>query len=151
MDEQVVKSVRLPRQVVEATELKAVSLGLTFADIVEAGLRKEIGMDANPRMELLKQIAQWLTNQYPNKDSFPQDVTLSVFRQIRDDLAIRKDYQAAITDPSGKENDDLRWTLHRQIGQCVRRVLDARVIGRSVELDPKVELIKTHALLVPQA
>ena len=151
MDAQVVKSVRLPRQVVEATERKAVSLGLTFADVVEAGLRKEIGMDINPRTDMLKQVASWLTTQFPNKDNYPQDVTLSVFRQIRADKAILEVYKAAITDPSGQKSDDLRWTLHRQIGQCVRRVLGARVIGRSVELDPKVELIKTHALLVPQS
>jgi hypothetical protein len=151
MGEQVVKSVRLSRQVVEATERMAMSLGLTFADIVEAGLRKEIGMDANPRMEVLKQVANWLTGQYPNKNGFPQDVTLLVFRQIQDDEGLRNAYKAALIDHSGVENDDLKWTLHRQIGQCVRRVLNARVIGRSIELDPEVELIKTHALLAPQS
>ena len=38
----------------------------------------------------------------------------------------------------------------RPRGLCVRRVLGAKVIGRSVELDPNVELSKTHALLEPE-
>jgi hypothetical protein len=39
MDEQVIKTIRLPRPIVDATEMKAAELGLTFADVVEALLR----------------------------------------------------------------------------------------------------------------
>lgn len=150
MPEQIVKTIRLPRPIVDATETKAAELGLTFADVVEALLRKETQMEPNPKTNMLLKVASLLVELYPNKDDYPRDVTLQVFRAIRADDALLKIYRAAITDPSGSESDNLKATLHRQIGLCVRRVLGAKVIGRSVELDPKIELIKTHALLEPE-
>jgi len=150
MEELVAKSIKLPRELVDAVEHRANELGLTFADVLEAGLRKEVNMPTNPRTDLLTQVGQWLLEQYPDKKGFPAEVTLTVFRKIKADSSFWTVYEAAITNSSGEEDESLRWTLHRQIGQAVRRVLDAQVIGRSVELDPEVELIKTHALLVPQ-
>lgn len=149
MDEQVTKTIRLPRTCVDRAQEEAADLGLTFSDIAEKALMKYFNLPSNPRTEMLIDIAELLRTDYA--DDFPRDVTLEVFRKIRSTDSLFKTYKAAITDPSGSENDDLKATLHRQIGLCVRRVLGAKVIGRSVELDPNIELIKTHALLEPES
>lgn len=149
MDHQVMKSLRLPRSLVDEAERHARGLGLTFADIVEAGLRREVGMKPNVRTELLKDLALLVSGLYPSKKGFPPDVTLVVVRQMRDDKALKSAYDEAIRDEDGQIDDGARAILHRQIGLLVKRVLDAKVIGRSNPLDPVVELIKTHALLVP--
>ena len=149
MKDHVIKSVRLSRSLVDVVERHAVELGLTFADIVDAGLRKEVGMAVNARTEVLKGVAEWLRDNYPNKKNFPQNVTLLVFRHIQSDPTLSRDYAAAIRDDDGSVEKYRRQTLHRLVGQAVRRVLDAKVIGRSIELDPDVELIQTHALLEP--
>lgn len=149
MDDQVTKSVRLQRSLVDKAEGLAEKLGLTFGDIVETALRREFNMEGNPRTDLLRQVAQWLLEQYPDKKGFPSSVTRLVFRHIQEDHAFRSLYDAAITGPDGSTDEGLRWTLHRLVGQTVSRVLNAKVIGRSVELEPGNELIKTHALLEP--
>lgn len=150
MTAQVMKSVRLPESLVREIELKAEELGLTFADLVETSLRKEMGMRATSKVELMTGITDWLNVMYPRQEGFPEDVTLLVFRQIQVDEGMISDYDAAIRDDDGTVDERIKGSLHRQIGQQVRRVLKARVKGRSIELDPGIELIKTHALLVPQ-
>lgn len=39
--------------------------------------------------------------------------------------------------------------LHRRVGRAVKVALAAKVVGRSLPLDPEVELITSHALLEP--
>ena len=151
MAEQVVKSVRLERKLVEAVDKRAGELGLTFADLVDAGLRREVGMGTNARTDVLRAVADWVRGQFPDQRGFPTDVTLLAVRAMRKDAATLADYDAAIRDAKGDVNEELRGILHRLIGQTVRRVLDAKVIGRSNPLDPCVELITTHALLEPTA
>lgn len=147
MDEQIIKTIRLPRSIVDKAQTEATNLGLTFADVVETALGTYFKMKPNPRTDILLKVAELLKKDY--RDSYPQDVTLQVFRKIRSDDSLLRAYKAAISDPTGTESENLKATLHRQIGLCVRRVLGAKVIGRSVELDPNIELIKTHALLEP--
>ncbi len=149
MDHLVMKSLRLPRQLVEEAERRAGVLGLTFADIVEAGLRREVGMEPNVRTQLLKDLADLLIGLYPSRKGFPPDVTLEVIRRMRADTALMSAYDKAIRDTEGRIDEGAKAVLHRQIGQLVKRVLNARVIGRSTPLDPEVELIRTHAVLVP--
>ena len=106
-------------------------------------------MNANPRIELSGELAILLNQLYPNQTGFPQDVTLQTVRTVRDDPNLRRLYDEAIRDQAGEIDVTQKEILHRLIGRTIRRVLNADVIGRSVELDPNEELIKTHALLVP--
>ena len=76
-----------------------------------------------------------------------QDVTLEVFRHLRGDEALRARYLAAIDRGDGFADESLRSTLHRRIGKRVKAVLGAEVVGRSLPLDPAVELIRSFALL----
>ena len=149
MDNQIMKSVRLPKALVDAVEQRAEVLGLTFADLVEAGLRQEVGMKPNPRTQLLKDLALLVMGLYPKRTGFPPEVTLLIVRAMRADSALVGMYDVAIRNAKGRVDEGLKAVLHRQIGQMVKRVLGATVIGRSNPLDPAVELIKTHALLVP--
>jgi hypothetical protein len=146
---EVTKSLRLAADLAEAAEQRAAELGLTFSDLVEAGLRRAVGWSPNAVTEFVEACADALKARYPNRQGFPQTVTLDVFREIRSDERLRALYDAAIRDSRDEVSDLARDSVHRRIGKMVKAVLDARVIGRSVPLDASVELIKTHALLVP--
>ena len=150
MKEQTNKSVRLPCSLIEAAELAAEEQGLSFSDIVEAGLRKELRMKDNPRIGLLRDLSAWLQRRYPRKTGFPTDITREVFLQIHNDDGLYQSYDETLRNEQGQIDESNRSVIHRQIGQQVRRTLDAKVIGRSLEIENPTELIKTHALLVPQ-
>jgi hypothetical protein len=148
--DEILKSLRLPADLAGAAEQRARERGLTFSDLVEAGLRQQVGWPTNPMFDLIEVITEDLLERFPHKRGFPQDVTLDVFRGVRAEKRLWKLYEAATTAPDGKPSDLAKDTLHRRIGKTVKAVLDANVVGRSVELGDD-ELIKTHALLVPAA
>jgi hypothetical protein len=145
----VVMTVRLPREVVDAAEAKAGELGVTLGDLIDAGLRRELGMKPNPKLQFLLDVAERLRADVPNRKSFRSDVTLQVFHAIRDDASLRSSYDQLISGPDGTINDRAKEDIHRKVGKLVPRVLGAKVMGRSLPLDPAVHLIKTHALLAP--
>ncbi len=141
----VTKTVRLPQALVEAAEAAALELGLTFNDMVEEALASHMQMPANKGHAVLMAVRDHLVQTYPNQRGFPQDVTLDVFRRIQSDKHLWSLYQAAV----GPNDEAARDSLHRKIGKAVKAVLGARVVGRSLPLDPAVELIRSHALLAP--
>ncbi len=143
------KTVRVARDVLEAAQAKADELGVTLNDIIDAGLRKELGMKPNPKLQFLSDVAERLRADFPSKKAFPNDVTLRVFHAIRDDPGLRSSYEQLIGARGGGINEQAKEDIHRQIGKLVPRVLGAKVMGRSLPLDPAVHLIKTHALLAP--
>lgn len=141
----VTKTVRLPEPLAEAAEAAALQLGLTFNDIVEVALSIHLKMPANKGHAVLIAVRDHLVAAYPNQRGFPQDVTLDVFRRIQSDKHLWSLYQAAV----GPNDEAARDSLHRKIGKAVKAVLGAKVDGRSLPLDPAVELIRSHALLSP--
>lgn len=72
-----------------------------------------------------------------------------VVRAIRADQDLRWLYVAATRDPDGEIETSSRDSLHWWIGGTVKVVLGAKVICRSLALDPEGELISLHALLEP--
>jgi hypothetical protein len=70
-----------------------------------------------------------------------------VFRHIRDAAGLRKLYDEAVNDDTGAPDRHRPWSVHRRMGRIVKRRLGAKVVGRSLPLDPSVELIESHALL----
>jgi len=145
------KSVRLPADLAAEAERRADELGLAFSDLVEAGLRRQVGWPANATIELLEACADSLRSMFPKRQRFPQDVTLKMFRSIRLNGRLRAIYDAAILGPDGKVSELSRDAVHRRLGKMVKAVLDAEVIGRSAPVEAGVELIRTHALLAPKA
>jgi len=129
---------------VEAAQQEALQLGLTFNDVVEAAMAAHLDMSGNKIHLVLQAVRDYLVAAYPDRRGFPQDVTLRVFRHIRDDEHMWSLYQAAV----GQNDESVRDSLHRKIGKAVKSVLGATVVGRSLPLDSAVELIRSHALLV---
>jgi len=143
------KTVRLRHDVVDAATARADELGITFTNLVESALRHFLDLGGNAPFELLEKVRDHLIALYPDRRGFPRDVTLEVFRAIRDDQDLWRLYVAATRDPDGEIETSARDSLHRRIGRTVKVVLGARVVGRSLLLDPEVELISSHALLEP--
>lgn len=142
------KSFRLPGDLVTAAEERAADLGITLTDLLADALAKELNMPRQPTTALSAEVSAMILTTYDRR-SFPTDVTLDVFRRIRDDAGLRKLYDQAIDDGTGAPDRHRRWSVHRRIGRIVKRRLRAKVVGRSLPLDPAVELIETHALLAP--
>jgi hypothetical protein len=147
--DEVLKSLRLAADVADAAEQYAQKRGLTFSDVVEAGLRQQIGWRPNPMFELVEAIAKDLRRRFPTKRGFPPDVTLDVFHRVKANRRTWNLYQAAIAGPDGSTSDVARDSVHRRVGKTVKAVLDAEVVGRSADLGSE-SLIKTHALLAPR-
>jgi len=143
------KTLRLPSDLVQAAEVRAEEIGLNLSDIVEAALAEHLGLPRNQSFEVLAAVRDHLLARYPRRQGFPRDVTLTVFRHIQTDPGLQSLYRSAVVDPDGSLDETARDSLHRRIGKLVKQVLRARVVGRSLPLDPAVELIRSHALLEP--
>ena len=143
----VTKTVRLPETLAVAVENCGADLGLTFTDVVERALRAHLGLPTDPALDLMAQIRLRLRARYPDLTGFPQDVTLEVFKDIRDLKPLRELYDRALD--SGGDAEEALASLHRRIGKGVKLVLKATVVGRSLPLNAEEVLIQTHALLVP--
>lgn len=139
------KTVRLPAEVVEAAEHWGDALGLSFTDVVEMALRDKLpDLGDSPAFTLLTAVRDWLETF--DKQDFPQDVTLRVFQHIQDDPQLWQLYLRATDDRSDSAKVG---SVHRRIGKAVKLVLGAKVVGRSLPLDPDEHVIQSHALLVP--
>lgn len=145
----ITKTTRFEPTLVHSGEKEAAQLGLTFNDIVEIALADYLSMPKNPVFDMLETVRDYLLREFPDRQGFPQDVTLQVFKFIRNNKDTWSLYEAATTDGEGQLVEALRDSLHRRIGKAVKSVLEAKVVGRSLPLDPTVELISSHALLTP--
>ncbi len=143
------KTLRLPSDLVQAAQARAEETGLNLSDMVEAALAEYLGLPRNQGFAVLEAVRTHLLQRYPRRQTFPQDVTLRVFRHIQTDEALQALYRAAVMDPDGALDETARDSLHRRIGKLVKQVLRARVVGRSLPLDPTVDLVRSHALLAP--
>mgnify|MGYP000468797583 CR=1 FL=1 len=148
MTNQRIKSVRLPIEIIEAVEYEARQRGVTFTDVVESGLRKELNLAPNPTVALLIALKQLIEHDYPNKSRFPQDITRRIFLKLRDEPELRALYDAAIAcdDP---ENLEHKRNLHRQLGLHIKRIFGAKVLRKTVPVKAPDELIRVYSLLVP--
>lgn len=142
------KTVRLPDALLAAAEARAADLGVTFTDVLADALAKELSMTRDPSIVLLTQLSAFITQTFDPR-SFPPDATLITVRHVRDDVGLRGPYEQAIRDAGGAVDQNQKGSIHRRIGRLVKRLLGAKVIGRSAPLDPSVELIESHALLAP--
>lgn len=142
------KTFRLPEDLVAAAEERAADIGITLTDLLADALAKELNMPRQPTTALSAEVSAMIMTTYDRRN-FPMDVTLDVFRHIRDDAGLRKLYDDALDDGTGSPDRHRRWSVHRRIGRIVKRRLGAKVVGRSLPLDPAVELIESHALLAP--
>jgi hypothetical protein len=143
------KTVRLPADVLEAATTRAHELGLTFTDVVEMALRDYLGLGGTASFELLQGVRDHLVGLYPDQKGFPPDVTLQVFRHLRQDRKLWRLYRSATRGADGEVDKRAIASLHRRIGRGVKVALAAKVVGRSLPLDPLEELITSHALLEP--
>lgn len=143
------KTIRLPSALVDATEARADEIGLTFSDVVEDALTAHLGLPRNASFEVLEDVRAFLLDRYPQRTGFPRDVTLEVFLHLRDEPDARRRYRSALSGGTGGSDESLRASLHRRVGKAVKQVLGARVVGRSLPLDPDEVLIQSHALLEP--
>ncbi|MFZ2655875.1 MAG: hypothetical protein WAX69_13170 [Victivallales bacterium] len=142
-------SIRLPMELYEKAGGKAASQGMAFNTFVVNTIRHAVG-ETDKSAKLLEEVAKWVKANYPPGKSFPDDVTLLTFHHIRDDRKLRKLYDQIVLDSAGKKNYDALVPLHKGIGLLVKTLLNAKVKGRSLELDPKENLIKTYSLLTKQ-
>jgi hypothetical protein len=142
------KTVRLPEDLLDAAEVRAEELGVTLTDVLIDALAKELSMPRDPSTALATEVSDVISAAF-DPLAFPPDVTLQIFRRIRDDGRLRPLYDEAIRGPGGSASRPRRASVHRRIGRLVKRRLRGKVVGRSAPLDPSVELIESHALLEP--
>ena len=138
-------SARVPLELADAIEAEAAKTGLSVNEVVNDALAGRFSFRADPMAQVLRKAL--LFARRLDKRAFPQDVTLRAVREIRD--RHRRIYDAAIMDSKGAVDQRRRAALHRRIGLTVKRTLGAKVVGRSLALDPAVELISSCALLAP--
>ena len=150
MTEKTVRTLRISSDVAREVDDEADRLGITFTDFMVHAAQLALGRNGDPAIDFLKSLSRWIEKTY-DKTFFPADVTLQVFHHIRDDAQFRHQYDALTTTETGEKDWDAVISLHRRIGRMVKRVLNARVVARSLPLDPEEHLIKTHALLAPRS
>ncbi len=145
----ITKSLRLEENIVQQINTKCDEIGMSFNDFILYALNVQFGIENDNSLELLKLLAQWIRKHY-SKDSFPDDITLRVFHQIRDSEQLSKIYNSIIYGEKKLKNIQLMISLHRRIGRMVKMILNAKVKARSIPLDPELNLIKTYSLLEPK-
>ena len=142
------RTIRMPVSIVEAAQTKADAMGITFNDLVVHALCRLLGLSRCDPVPFLSSLSDWVLSEF-SPDCFPEDVTLKVFRHIRQAPELFARYRALIDDSDGRRDERAKGGLHRRIGKVVKNVLRARVVGRSAPLNPEEDLIKSHALLRP--
>ena len=142
-----VKTVRLPTELAARVEAESANVGLTFNDYAVYALERLLSGSNEPDacFLFLRQLAQWTRETYRGK-SFPTTVTLEVFHHIRDTEDLRKAYDRLLANDVDRQA--IR-SLHRRIGLMVKRVLKAKVEGRSAPRNPQRDLVTTFSYLVP--
>jgi hypothetical protein len=139
---------RLPEELAERASREADSLGISFSDFVIHALDKALGGEGDSSILFLKNLAAWTEKTF-DKSAFPEDVTLRVFHHVRDDAALKKEYDELVAGTDSEPSRVRITSLHRRVGLMVKRVLHAEVRGRSLPLDAREHLIQSHALLTP--
>jgi len=147
MSQTKLRSIRLPSDLAQSLEQASQAAGMSCNAFVVAMLRAHLEQ-FSAEQAWLAEVRTWLLATYRPSD-FPPEATRLVFHHIRDTPALRTGYEALIRDATGAVDAQRRADLHKEIGRMVKQSLQARVIGRVVDLDPRVHLIRTHALLGP--
>ena len=142
-----VKTVRLPTELAARVEEESASVGLTFNDYAVYALERLLSNSHEPdaSFPFLRQLAKWTGETYGGKP-FPNTVTLEVFHHIRDTKDLREAYDRLLANDVDRQA--IR-SLHRRIGLMVKRVLNAKVEGRSAPRDPRKDLVTTFSYLAP--
>ena len=141
-------SLRLPQDLFLKADKEAVRQGIAFNTFVANAIRNAVG-EEDKAAKLLDEVAKWVKTKYLNKE-FPDDVTLKAFHHIRDDKKLRKLYDKIVTDSTGGKNYDKLVPLHKGIGLLIKTLLNAKVKGRSLPLNPEENLIKTYSILTKE-
>ncbi len=145
-----IASVRVPDDLAVRIDAFAAQTGMTWNELITHALDLMLGGQGDPAIAFLTQVRAWVQATY-RSDAFPEDVTLRVFQHIRSDDRLFATYQACLASAGPANAYQMKASIHRRIGLMVKRVLNATVIGRSLPLDPAVNLISSCALLRPTA
>lgn len=140
-------SIRLPKEIAQRAEEFAGQTGMTLSEFIVHSMDLALGGKGDPSIAFMARARSWILTSYTN--DFPEDVTLRVFQHIRSDPDLYAAYQNCIESSDPQRAYEMRTSLHRRIGLMVKRLLNATVVGRSLPLDPSVNLITSCALLRP--
>lgn len=140
-------SIRLPADLATRAEAFAGQTGMTLSEFVVHSMDLALGGTGDPAIAFMARVRSWVLSSYAN--CFPEDVTLRVFQHIRSDRDLYAAYVGCIDSNDAERAYEMRTSLHRRIGLMVKRLLNATVVGRSLPLDPSVNLITSCALLRP--
>ncbi len=140
-------SIRLPADLAIRAEAFAGQTGMTLSEFVVHSMDLALGGKGDPAIAFMARVRSWVISSYAS--SFPEDVTLRVFQHIRSDSELYAAYLDSIDSNDPERAYEMRTSLHRRIGLMVKRLLNATVVGRSLPLDPSVNLITSCALLRP--
>lgn len=141
-------SIRFTEEMYSRVEEEAERLGWSPSDVVTYAVCKQLGMPVDPGIDLITTLKIWVEMKWGTRN-FPKDATLQIFRHIKLDPVIFDQYNKIIMGDDGQLNEQKRAYINRRIGKMVKKVLKAKVVGRSLPLDRNIELIETHALLEP--
>ena len=135
------KTLRLSSEIIDLINKKALVSGISFNDMTELLLRKTLSLEQDPVHELTAHISTWLLSKY-SQEVFPQDITHCVFLEIQANENWYTLYQKAT------DNLDLNkmGSVNRRLGLSIARILNAKVIGRSLPLNDD-SLIKSYSFL----
>ena len=138
-----IKSIRMPVELLDKLKFEADDLGISLNNYILSILKNRSSSSHNTNTSLVIAISKWIRENF-TKNDFPPDITLKVFLYIKNNEDFFSTYKTII-----EEGIESKISLHRQIGMLVKEVLNAKVIGRSIPLDPKINLIKTYSILAP--
>ena len=134
----------MPVELLDKLKFEADDLGISLNNYILSILKNRSSSSHNTNTSLVIAISKWIRENF-TKNDFPPDITLKVFLYIKNNEDFFSTYKTII-----EEGIESKISLHRQIGMLVKEVLNAKVIGRSIPLDPKINLIKTYSILAPR-
>lgn len=140
------RSIRVPHDLDSAILELAESRGSNYNDTALSLIRRGLGLPQPPTEDFIDDVLKRLNAEYPTGTSYPEDVTLRMFRIIATDNDLAAAY-AHVTTTNGTPDRAKSDTLHRRIGKAVKNALGATPHGRR-KADPD-DLIDTFTLLVP--
>lgn len=140
-------TMRLPGDLMTHLKNEADKAALTVTETTTIALQSHFGMPVDPKLSLLKKIAEHTRGKYLNE--FPEDVILRVFQDIAGTPSLKKLYDVILEGENDKQVSEQRQQLHQQIAKTIKRVLGAEVSSRSVQLTGD-NLIRSYSNLVPK-
>lgn len=141
------RTVRLSPAVDAALEAHARESGQTITQTVEAALCAHLGIDTGAGQVFADAFTDLIASEFPADVGFPEDVTLRLFRMVRDDEALHGLWLDAVRGTDGHIDRRKRQAVNQQGGRAVKTHLGATVTGRR-DAAPE-DLIETFSLLAP--